>query len=262
MKSKYKPKIKRAPFQIKQSEENSNQVFKLTSQRHQKRLHTIDRILEAWNSLSFFFMLERDNRLVADVLAECYCSAIGSTICALNGYYRASFFYLRDTIELTKAGIYAKEKNLKGLDYLPSARELQPIIRNCDFIFRYNERCKAGKEGEWCTQKILDYPEAVINRHAIHLGSEAINWQKSIPSYSRTEFSIFAGAFEDMGKVLLFLWSLYDVHTWEDTKAGKLLASIWWVLYPFHRRYLKAEYDDVCKNMPSTRTSVWSWMEE
>jgi len=98
------------------------------------------------------------------------------------------------------AGIYAKEKKLEELDYLPSARKLQPVIRNCDVIFRYNEWCETKKEGEWCTKKILDYPEAVINRHAIHLRSEAINWHESIPSYSRAEFSIFAGAFEHMGK--------------------------------------------------------------
>lgn len=262
MKRLCRAKIKKVPHQIEQSAQHSNQVYKLTAQRHRKRLYTIDKILEAWNTLSFFFMLERDNRLVADIMAECYCSAIGSTICALNGYYRAGFFYLRDTIELTKAGIYAEEKNLDGLDYLPSARELQPVIKKCDFILRYNEWCKTKKEGGWCTAKIMDYPETVINRHAIHLGSEAVNWQKSIPSYSRTEFSILSGAFEDMGKVLLFLWSLFDVHAEKDANASKLLASLWWILYPFHRKYLRAEYTSICKQMPSTRAGLWSWMEE
>jgi hypothetical protein len=250
------------PPSIRDARKHSNETFALTRGRHQKRLQEIHKIIEAWNSLAFFFDLERGNRLLADLIAECYCSAIGSTICALSGYYRASFFYLRDIIELTKVGMYATEKGLSTLDYLPSTRKLGPVFNNCVFIKKYNEWCITAKEGNWCIKKILDNPGQVISKHAIHLGSEAINWQKSIPSYSRAEFSIFAGAFTDMGKVLLYLWVLFDVDTAADNKSGKLLASMWRVLYPFHRRYFRTAYESICVKMPSTRAGVLGWLNE
>jgi len=247
------------PDQLNQAKKNSNKVFRLTVLRHQKRLEKIEKIIETWNSLTFFFMYRRNNRLSADILAECYCSAVGGSISALHGFYRSGFFYLRDMIELTSAGIYAKEKNLNTLDYLPSKRNLNPIINGCSFIKKYNEWCTTKKEGEWSIKKILNYPEYVISVHAIHLGSESLVWQKSIPSYSRGEFSLFTDAFEDMGKVLLFLWILYDIDSHTDKDASNLLASFWWMLYPFHRKYLKSEYKNVYDKMPSTRNGVWSW---
>ena len=259
---KNKAKTKMIPDQLKQAKKNSNKVFRLTVLRHQKRLEKIDKIIETWNSLTFFFMHRRNNRLAADILAECYCSAVGGSISTLHGYYRAGFFYLRDMIEITKAGIYAKEKNLNTLDYLPKRRILDPVINNCSFIRKYNDWCKTKREGEWHIKKILNLPEDVISKYAIHLGSEAISWQKSIPSYSRGKFSLFAEAFEDMGKVLLFLWILYDIDSHTDSDASNLLASFWWMLYPFYRKYIKSEYKNVHDKMPLTRGGVWSWNKE
>jgi len=247
-------KTKMLPAQLKQLNTNSNKVFRLTAQKHQKRLEKINEIIEAWYSLMSFFFFKRNNKLAADILAEIYCSAVGGSISALHGYYRAGFFYLRDMIELTRAGIYVKEKNLNSLDSLPKKRKLDPVIKNCSFIKKYNDWCIAKREGDWHIE--LGSLENVISEYAVHLGSEALSWQNTIPSYSRSEFCMFEEAFEDMGKILLFVWILYDIDSHTDKDASNLLASFWWMLYPFHRKYIKSEYKSVYDKMPSTRGGI------
>jgi len=249
-----KAKTKKIPTQLKQLKTNSNNVFRLTTLRHQKRLEKINEIIEAWYSLMSFFFFKRNNKLAADILAEIYCSAVGGSISALHGYYRAGFFYLRDMIELTRAGIYVKEKNLNSLDSLPKKRKLDPVIKNCSFIRKYNDWCITKRAGEWHIE--LGSLENDISKYAIHLGSEALNWQNAIPSYSRSEFCMFEGAFEDIAKDLLFLWILYDINSHTDNDAIKLLVSFWRMLYSFHREYIKSEYKTIYNKMLSKKGGV------
>jgi hypothetical protein len=187
---------------------NANRVRRLTASSHRKRAEAFVPHFDAWGCLTWYLGAEAEETGLADFAYECWASVVASFLCAMQGLYRAAFFYLRDLMELSFAAFYWQHKNLAPLSVLPSWRRLRTVPREIPCFAEFDRWCKDMRVGTRGFSALAARHDA-LSREEVHLGSETQRWGDVSPFYKRSAFVSWQDWFGDTSRQLIFMWWLY-----------------------------------------------------